>query len=171
MVLLIHRVTVRTIFNICVRKSPSNPCFFNKSICIHNTLLLRDVTAKSWYFPEFIILTSPHERAADHITRIFEVTMQATKSRTLVEGKDYFWCRRLLLPSMMSLLFQINSLLPKNIILMIEILYLLQKVLKVSGNYFPVDPTKKLLITVFTWISLFVSVMVVITHDIQPVTA
>ena len=33
----------------------------------------------------------------------------------------------------------------KRIILMIEILYLLQKVLKVSGNYFPVDPTKKLL--------------------------
>ena len=41
-------------------------------------------------FPDLIVLTSPHERSADHIPVIFEVTLQATKPRTLVDGKDYF---------------------------------------------------------------------------------
>ena len=41
-------------------------------------------------FPDFIVLTSPHERSADLIPRIFEVTLKATKLRTLVDGKDYF---------------------------------------------------------------------------------
>ena len=37
-------------------------------------------------FPGFIVLTSPHERSAAHIPRFFEVTLQATKPRTLVDG-------------------------------------------------------------------------------------
>ena len=41
-------------------------------------------------FPGFIVLTSPHEHSADPIPRIFEVTLQATKPRTLVDGNDYF---------------------------------------------------------------------------------
>ena len=41
-------------------------------------------------FPDFIVLTSPHERFADPIPIIFEVTLQATKPRTLVDGNDYF---------------------------------------------------------------------------------
>ena len=41
-------------------------------------------------FPDFIFLTSPHERSADPIPRIFEVTLQATKPRTLVDGNEYF---------------------------------------------------------------------------------
>ena len=41
-------------------------------------------------FPDFIVLTSPHERSADHIPIIFEVTLQATKLRTFVDGNDYF---------------------------------------------------------------------------------
>ena len=40
--------------------------------------------------PEFIVLTSPHERYVDPIPINFEVTLQATKPRTLVEGKEYF---------------------------------------------------------------------------------
>ena len=40
-------------------------------------------------FPDLIFLPSPHERSADTIPRIFEVTPQATKPRTLVDGKDY----------------------------------------------------------------------------------
>ena len=38
-------------------------------------------------FPDLIVLTSPHERSADPITRNFEVTLQATEPRTLVDGK------------------------------------------------------------------------------------
>ena len=41
-------------------------------------------------FPDLIVLTSPHERSADPIPRIFEVNLQATKPRALVDGKDYF---------------------------------------------------------------------------------
>ena len=40
-------------------------------------------------FPDFIVLKSPRERSADPIPRIFEVTLQATKPRTLVDGNDY----------------------------------------------------------------------------------
>ena len=41
-------------------------------------------------FTDLIVLTSPHERSADPIPRIFEVTLQATKPRTFVDGNDYF---------------------------------------------------------------------------------
>ena len=44
---------------------------------------------RSDIFPDLIVLTSPHERSADPIPSIFEVTLQATKPRTLVDGKDY----------------------------------------------------------------------------------
>ena len=40
--------------------------------------------------PDFIVLTSPHEHSADPIPSSFEVTLQATKPRTLVGGKEYF---------------------------------------------------------------------------------
>ena len=42
-------------------------------------------------FPDFIVLTSPYERSADPIPRIFEVTLQATKPRTLVDCKECFY--------------------------------------------------------------------------------
>ena len=41
-------------------------------------------------FPDLIALTSPHERSADPIRYIFEVTLQATKPRTLVDVNEYF---------------------------------------------------------------------------------
>ena len=41
-------------------------------------------------FPDFIVLTSPHERSEYPIPRIFEVTLQATKPRTMVNGNEYF---------------------------------------------------------------------------------
>ena len=37
-------------------------------------------------FPDLVVLTSPHERSADPIPRMFEVTLQDTKPRTLVDG-------------------------------------------------------------------------------------
>ena len=40
-------------------------------------------------FPDFIVLTSPHERSENTIPRIYEVTLQATKPRTLVDGNEY----------------------------------------------------------------------------------
>ena len=42
-------------------------------------------------FTDLMFLTSPHERSADLIPRIFEVTLQATKPITLVDGKEYFY--------------------------------------------------------------------------------
>ena len=41
-------------------------------------------------FPDLIVLTSPHERSAGPIPRIFEVTLQAKKPITLVDVKEYF---------------------------------------------------------------------------------
>ena len=41
-------------------------------------------------FADLIVLTSPHELSEDPIPEIFEVTLQATKPRTLLDGKDYF---------------------------------------------------------------------------------
>ena len=40
-------------------------------------------------FPDLIVLTLPHERSSDPIPGIFEVTLQYTKPRTLVDGKEY----------------------------------------------------------------------------------
>ena len=40
-------------------------------------------------FPDFIVLTSPHERSEYPIPRIFVVTLQATKTRTVVDGNEY----------------------------------------------------------------------------------
>ena len=45
-------------------------------------------------FPDFIVLISPHEHSADPIPSVFEVAMKATKPRTLVGGKEYFWCHQ-----------------------------------------------------------------------------
>ena len=45
---------------------------------------------RAYLFPGFIVLNSLHERSADPIPRIFEVTPQATKPRTVVDGKEYF---------------------------------------------------------------------------------
>ena len=41
-------------------------------------------------FPDLIVLISLHERSADHIPIFFELTLQATKPRTLVDGIQYF---------------------------------------------------------------------------------
>ena len=41
-------------------------------------------------FANLIVLASLHERSAYPILRIFKVILQATKPRTLVDGKDYF---------------------------------------------------------------------------------
>ena len=129
-------------------------------------------------FPDFIFLTSPHERSADSIPRIFEVTLQATKPRTLVDGNEYFWCHIWLLQSVISLLFQIKSLLLKGSFLWLNKVNSLQNVSIDSCNSFYVDPENKLLITLFTWIwCLFYeflntsSLMWGITYNIQPVTA
>ena len=40
--------------------------------------------------PDFIVLTSPHERSVDPIPSIFEVTLQVTKPKSLVDGNEYF---------------------------------------------------------------------------------
>ena len=45
---------------------------------------------RSDLFPDLIVLTSPHEPSVDPIIGIFKVTLQATKPRTLVDGKEYF---------------------------------------------------------------------------------
>ena len=41
-------------------------------------------------FPDLIVLKPPHEHSSDPIQRIFEVTLQATNPRTLVDGNEYF---------------------------------------------------------------------------------
>ena len=41
-------------------------------------------------FPDFIVLTSTHERSAYPIPIIFEVTLQSIKPRTLLDSKEYF---------------------------------------------------------------------------------
>ena len=45
---------------------------------------------RDYLFPGLIVLKSSHERSEDPIPIIFEVTLQATKPRTLVDGKEYF---------------------------------------------------------------------------------
>ena len=44
----------------------------------------------AYLFPDFIVLPSPHERSADPISRILEVTLISIEPRTLVDGKEYF---------------------------------------------------------------------------------
>ena len=45
---------------------------------------------RGYFFTDFILLPSPHEKSADPIPRNFEVILQATKPRTLLDGKKYF---------------------------------------------------------------------------------
>ena len=45
---------------------------------------------RAYLFPDFIVLTTPHEFSADPIPRVFEVTLQAATPRTLMDGKEYF---------------------------------------------------------------------------------
>ena len=45
---------------------------------------------KADLFPDLIVLKTTPERSADPIPRTFEVTLQATKPITLVDGKEYF---------------------------------------------------------------------------------
>ena len=44
--------------------------------------------------PDFTVLTSPHERSADTIPLIVDVTLQSTTPKTLVDSKDYLLCHR-----------------------------------------------------------------------------
>ena len=155
MILFIPKVTVWTVFTICVLYSYSNYCFFNASRCIHNTLFLINVTDNSLCFPDFIFLTSPHERSADPIPRIFEVTLQDTKPRTLVNGEQYFWYHIWLLSSRISLLLQIHSLLSKGSFLWLGYVCSLQNISRVLYNYLSGDPENKVLITVFTFFICF----------------
>ena len=129
-------------------------------------------------FPDLIVLTSPHKHSLDNIPSIIEVTLQATKPRPLVDSDEYFWFHIWLLPSIIYLMFQINSLLSKGSSLWLKFLYSIQNLLRVSRNYFSVDPENKVLIIVFTWIWWWFcaclktsSLMWIITHSIQPVTA
>ena len=94
-------------------------------------------------FPGLIVLTSPHERSAHPIPRIFEVTLQSTKLITQVDGKDYCLCHRLLLQSLISVLFHINSLLLKGSFLLFKLVYSIQNASRVSCNSFSVDPANK----------------------------
>ena len=41
-------------------------------------------------FPYLIVFTSPQERSAAPTPRTFDVTLHATKPRTLVKGSEYF---------------------------------------------------------------------------------
>ena len=56
-----------------------------KILCFSEILLPR-----SDILPDLVVLTSPHERSADYIPKIFKLTLQATTPRTLVDDKDYF---------------------------------------------------------------------------------
>ena len=49
-ILVIPRVTVWTVFTLCIWYSSSNSFFFDVRRCIHNTLILINATAKSWSF-------------------------------------------------------------------------------------------------------------------------
>ena len=40
--------------------------------------------------PDLIVFTSPQERSAAPIPRTFDMTLHATKQRTLVQGSEYF---------------------------------------------------------------------------------
>ena len=44
---------------------------------------------RAYIFTDLIVLTPPHERSEDPIPSIFEVTLQATIPRTLVDDKEY----------------------------------------------------------------------------------
>ena len=128
-------------------------------------------------FTYLIVLTSPHERSAYPIPRSFEVSLQATKPRTLVDGTEFLWFHRWLLPSLISLLLQINHFLSKGSLFWLKFLYSLQNASRVTCNYFSVDPANKVLITLFIWIWCLFCVFLKtsylmwgITHNIQPVT-
>ena len=143
MILFIPGFNARIIFTIYFWYSSSNFCFFNASICINHTLIIRNFTAKRWYFAWLNVFASLYERSAYPIPGNFEVTLHATSAMTLVDGKCYFLCHRWLFPPQIYLLIQINSLLSKISFLLLKYLYSLQNISRVSYNYFSDDPSDK----------------------------
>ena len=77
--------------------------------CINNTLFIWYITSNIISFPRLIVFTSPQELSDALIPRTFYVTLNATKPRTLMQGSEYFWFHKWLLPSLIYLLLQINS--------------------------------------------------------------
>ena len=58
---------------------------------VYTILCLSEISPpRAHIFPDLVFLTSPYEQSTDPIPSIFEVTLQATKPRTLVGGKKYF---------------------------------------------------------------------------------
>ena len=108
-ILFIPGMTWTIVIKLFVRMILFNFRWFNICGCIKNTLFLWYITANSRYFPRLNFFTSPQERSAVPIPRTFDVTLHTTKPRTLVQGSEYFWCHKWLLPYLMSLLFHINS--------------------------------------------------------------
>ena len=109
--------------------------------------------------------------------RTFDVNLHATKPRTLVKRSEYFWCHKWVLPSLMSLLFHINSSASYEPTLLSNAVYSVQNIYWVTAISSSDNPQNNVLITLLTcflW-SLsewyFSSLRVwVITHNIHPVT-
>ena len=136
MVLIISRVNVWTIFAICVWYSPYNTCFLNTCRYIRNILLLIDVTAKSWYpslFYSFNI--TPWTHSIYYSKNVWSYPSSYTSKNFGVWQWVFLW-HRWLLPSPMSLLLQINSLLSKRSLSLLKFVYSLQNVSIVPCNSF-----------------------------------
>ena len=113
MILVISRVTVSTVITISFFIDFPNYCFFNASRCIYNTLILRNGTTMSWYFDWLDCYNITPWTLCRSYPKNYEVTPQATKPKTFVDGKEYFWYHRWLLPPHISSLLQLNSLLSR----------------------------------------------------------
>ena len=120
---------------------------------------------------------SPQERSAAPIPRIFDVTIHETKLITLVQGSSYFRCHKWLLPSLMSLLFHINSSSSNEPILFSKSVYSVQNMSWVTAIYSSDSPENNILITLLTYFLLSLSEisfaslqMCGIIHSIHPVT-
>ena len=86
-----------------------NYSWFNTGICINNTLFLWYITADSIYFTRFNSLCINPITLSFTNTKNLWCNSTCWKKLNLVQGSQYFWCHKWLLPSLVSFLFQINS--------------------------------------------------------------
>ena len=99
-----------------------NSRLFNTGRFINNTLFLWYITADSRYFTRFDFLCiAPWTLCFANTKNLW--CNSTCKKKNLVQGSQYFWCHKWLLPSLVSFLFQKNSSPPTEPFLLLKSVY------------------------------------------------
>ena len=153
-----------------------NFSLFSKGICINNTLFLWHTTSDNSSLTSFNCLCTIPRMLSYTNTNNQWCKYTCCKNNNLCTRKWILWCHKLLLPSLMSFLFQINPFFIKGTVLAIKFSILSPKksILKCNSSSYKLKKIKISFLTYFLWsvskLSLASLLMWGITQNIHPVT-